>query len=147
MAPPVQETYFGRMERKLAYLEMVQAVITRMATNSFHVKGWSVTLVTALFALAAVDNINELFVYLAYFPAVMFWMLDAYFLRQERLFRRLYDDVRGRDDAQIDFSMNTEGFEKDVDGVWKVAWSFTLRLFHGTLIGAVVLVTVLMTRF
>ena len=135
------------MERKLAHLEMVQAVITRMATNSFHVKGWSVTLVTALFALAAVDDINESFVYLAYFPAVMFWMLDAYFLRQERLLRKLYDDVRGRDDSKIDFSMNTASFEKDVDGVWRVAWSLTLRLFHGTLIGAVVLVTVLMIRF
>ena len=82
------------MDRKLAHLEMIQAVVTRMASNSFHVKGWSVTLVVALFALAAVDDVNELFVYLAYFPTLMFWALDAYFLREERLFRKLYDHVR-----------------------------------------------------
>lgn len=135
------------MERRLAYLEMVQAVIARMATNSFRTKGWSVTLVTALFALAAVDDMNEFFVYVAYFPAVMFWVLDAYFLRQERLFRKLYDDVRAADESEIGFSMSTERFEKDVHGVWKVAWSFTLRLFHGALISAIVLVTALMIRF
>lgn len=93
------------------------------------------------------DDLNESFVYLAYFPAAMFWGLDAYFLRQERLFRRLYDDVRATDESKIDFSMSTGRCEQDVDGVWKVAWSFTLRLFHGKLISAIVLVTVLMIRF
>ena len=33
------------MENKRAHLEMIQAVITRMAGNSFLIKGWSVTLV------------------------------------------------------------------------------------------------------
>ena len=60
---------------------MVQAVITRMAGNSFFIKGWSVTLVAALFALA-VANTSPSFVYLAYFPTFMFWALDAYFLRR-----------------------------------------------------------------
>ena len=81
------------MDRQLTHLQMIQAVITRMAGNSFLIKGWSVTLVAALFALAAADT-NEFFVYLAYFPAFMFWALDAYFLRQERLFRKVYDHVR-----------------------------------------------------
>ena len=40
------------MESKIAYLQMIQAVIARMAGNSFLIKGWSVTLVAALFALA-----------------------------------------------------------------------------------------------
>ena len=41
------------MEQKLAHLRMIQAVITRMAPNSFQTKGWSIILVAALFALAA----------------------------------------------------------------------------------------------
>ena len=82
---------------KLAHLQMIQAVVTRMAGNSFLIKGWSITLVAALFALAAA-NTNELFIYLAYFPTFMFWALDAYFLRQERLFRKLYDHVRTTED-------------------------------------------------
>lgn len=39
------------MEKKLTHLEMIQAVITRMAGNSFARKGWAVTLVAGLFAL------------------------------------------------------------------------------------------------
>ena len=139
--------YISNMKRKLAHLEMVQAIVTRMARNSFQIKGWSVTLVTALFALAAMDDINENFVYVSYFPAIMFWILDAYFLRQERLFRKLYDNVRTRDESQINFSMSTSAFQQEVDGVWKVAWSFTLRVFHLMLIGAIIVVMAIMIWF
>ena len=127
------------MENKRAHLEIIQAVITRMAGNSFLIKGWSVTLVAALFALAAA-NTNGLFVYLAYFPAFMFWALDAYFLRQERLFRKLYDHVRGVEEERVDFSMNTKPFETDMDGMVGVAWSYTLRLFHGTITATIIVV-------
>ena len=131
------------MESKIAHLEMVQAVITRMAGNSFLIKGWSVTLVAALFALAAAHT-NPLFVYLAYFPTFMFWALDAYFLRQERLFRKLYDYVRTSEQASVDFSMNTQPFAKNVDGTLSVAFSHTLRLFHGTITATIVVVMVVL---
>ena len=128
------------MDSKVAHLQMIQGVIARMASNSFLLKRWSVTLVAALFALAAA-NANVLFVYLACFPTFMFWALDAYFLRQERLFRRLYDEVRGTE--LVDFSMDTRPFEAEVAGILGGAWSVTLRLFHGTIFAMVVLVTVL----
>ena len=129
------------MERQVAHLQMVQAVITQMAGNSFLIKGWSVTLVAALFALSAAST-NEHFVLLAYFPAFMFWSLDAYFLRQERLFRILYDHVRGLEGAPEDFSMDTRPFEKEVDTTWSVAWSHTLRLFHGTITATITVVMI-----
>ena len=43
-------------ERKLAHLNMIQGVVTRMATNSFQMKGWVVLLVSGLFGLAAADT-------------------------------------------------------------------------------------------
>ncbi len=43
------------MENKIKHLEFIQIVITRMNVNSFFLRGWSVTLVAALFALAAKD--------------------------------------------------------------------------------------------
>jgi hypothetical protein len=55
------------MEKKLAHLNLIQAVITRMGSNSFLLKGWSVTLVAALFALAAKDTKPAL-VLIAYLP-------------------------------------------------------------------------------
>lgn len=131
------------MDTKIAHLQMIQAIITRMAGNSFFIKGWSVTIVAALFALAAAGT-NDLFVYLAYFPAFMFWSLDAYFLRQERLFRKLYDHVRVLDGVNVDFSMNTKPYDMEVDGLWEVGWSHTLRLFHGTLTGTIIVVMVVM---
>ena len=127
------------MESKIAHLQMIQAVITRLAGNSFMIKRWSVTVVAALFALGAVNS-NEFFVYLAYLPAFMFWALDAYYLRQERLFRKLYDHARGAQGVAVDFSMNTQPFEKHVDDTWGVAWSHALSLFHGTITSAIVVV-------
>ena len=81
------------MEKKLKHLELIQGVINRMAHCSFLLKGWSVILLSGLFALAAKET-NPLFVYLAYLPVIAFWVLDGYYLYQERLYRKLYGHVR-----------------------------------------------------
>ncbi len=125
------------------HLELIQGVINRMAANSFHLKGWSVVLVSALFALAGKEK-YVYFVYLAYVPAVVFWGLDGYFLRQERLFRKLYDAVRKQPGAESDFSMDTSECKKDVACWSAVCVSRTLAAFHGALLAAIVIVTVLM---
>ena len=94
------------MEEKIRYLEMIQGVISRMASNSFALKGWAVTLVSGIFALASKDA-NEAYFLVAYIPIIIFWGLDAYYLLQEKLFRTLYDYVRMLPNGEIDFSMNT----------------------------------------
>ena len=124
-------------------MELIQGVINRLSTNSFLLKGWSVVLVSALFALAAPDS-RAAFVYLAYIPAIVFWGLDGYFIWQERLYRALYDQVRTSDEAAIDFSMDTSAFEGDSGRTWGAAvLSRTLVPFHGVLILAVFVVMVL----
>jgi len=127
------------MDNKRAHLEMIQAIINRMSVNSFLLKGWSVVLISALFALAAGDS-QALFVYLAYFPAIAFWGLDAYFLRQERLFRRLYDRVRQFDEADVDFAMDTSPVDREVAPWFAVVFSKTLLIFHGAVVGTIVIV-------
>lgn len=127
------------MEKKLAHLNMIQAVITRMGSNSFLLKGWSVTLVAALFALAAKDTKPAL-VLIAYLPGLIFWALDGFFLWQETLFRRLYDRVRGLSEEEIDFSMSTVGFP-DPPRWLPRTFSKTLMLFHGSLIATIAVVT------
>lgn len=52
------------MDRKLKHLDFIQGVINRLSTNSFLLKGWSVVLVSALFALSA-NNSNVKFIFLA----------------------------------------------------------------------------------
>jgi hypothetical protein len=131
------------MEAKYKHLEMLQAIINRMARNSFMLKGWSITLVTALFALSAKDK-NRAYVIIAYFPALMFWVMDGYFLWQERLFRKLYDTNRIKAEESIDFSMDTSPCLTQV-GSWKnTCKSKTLKIFHGTIIVTITIVMIIM---
>ena len=131
------------MDKKPKHLELIQGVINRLSTNSFLLKGWSVVLVSALFALAAPES-RPAFVYLAYIPAIVFWGLDGYFLWQERLYRSLYDHVRTQDEADIDFSMDISSYKGDRGRTWgEAVLSRILVAFHGVLIFAVFVVMVL----
>ena len=93
------------MEKKLKHLEMIQAVITRMGNNSFALKGWAVTLVAGLFALASNDT-SKWYYLVTYIPILVFWYLDSFYLMQERLYRNLYEKIRKLPADDIDFSMN-----------------------------------------
>ena len=61
-------------------LELIQSVIDRMGRNSFAYKGWAVTLVSAIFALAAKEG-NPQYLLIALLPSFAFWGLDGYYLR------------------------------------------------------------------
>lgn len=94
------------MEKKIKHMEIIQGVINRMAFNSFALKGWIVTLVAGIFALATKD-VDTRYFFVVYIPIITFWGLDAYYLLQERLYRALYDKVRNMGEDDVDFSMNT----------------------------------------
>lgn len=127
------------MESKIKHLEFIQGVVNRLSTNSFLLKGWSVVLVSALFALSASDS-NPAFIFLAYFPAIVFWGLDGYFLWQEKLYRALYDRVRAMEDNAIDFSMDVSVVKDSVVNWATVAFSSTILAFHGVLVIAIIVV-------
>ena len=114
------------MEARLKHLEFIQGVIDRLAGNSFRLKGWAVVLVSALLVLLAREGRVELS-WVGLVPVLVFWGLDGYFLRQERLFRDLYDHVRALDDADIDFSMETGAFRRTWLGT---VFSRTLSAFY-----------------
>lgn len=133
-------------ENRRSHLTHIQATIIRMAANSFLIKGWSVTLVAALFALASVDSRQELG-WLALLPAVTFWILDGYYLRQERLYRKLWDSIRAAPLGTLSedmFSMNTKRFESQVDSRFAIMRSFTLLFFHGAIFTAVIIGSVVL---
>lgn len=126
-------------EVKLKHLEFIQNVITRMNHCSFLIKGWSITLVSALFAFAAKD-VDSRFVLVAYFPAFVFWVLDGFFLDQERRYRELYNLVI-QDSPEVDsLEMNTTKI-KSIKGSWLGAiFSNTLLIFHGIVVLMILLV-------
>lgn len=132
------------MENKRKHLEMIQGVINRMAGNLFFLRGWTITLIAALFALF-VKEANHNYIFVVYFPVLIFWILDGYFLSQERLFRALYDHVRKLDEKQIDFSMNTNEFKKNDRNCWTNSmFSSTLLCFYMPLVAIMLLLTYLL---
>ena len=96
------------MESQLKHLEFIQGVINRIGSNSFRLKGWIIVLVSALLVLVVREDKSEL-AFIGLFPVVVFWGLDAYYLRQERLYIALYNHVRRLDPDEIDFSISIFG--------------------------------------
>ncbi len=132
-------------EASLKYLEFVQAIITRMARNSFFLKGWAVTLVAAIFALT-VNNPSSYFLAVAIFPTLAFWGLDAYYLRQERLFRKLFEKVAADPESVPPFSMNTSAYQNDVQSWLRIMFSVSVVPFYGA-VSAVVLLVIVILQF
>ena len=120
-------------EKKIKHLELIQSIINRMSNNSFLIKGWCVTLVAAILALANKD-INRGFVMIVFLPILLFWLLDGYFLNQEKRFRNLYNKVRLKEENEIDFSMNTE--KNSFNKFSRAVFSATLIPFYGFMIVA-----------
>jgi hypothetical protein len=133
-------------EVRTTHLGLIQAVIARMAQNSFLLKGWAVTLVAALFALAAADT-REQIALLGLLPALVFWGLDAYYLRQERLFCALYDFVRSSPEGSLRdrvLSMDTRPCGGQVKSWFATLVSPTVAFFHGAVVAAVAITTVVL---
>ncbi len=126
------------MTNKLEYeaiflkeVEIIQDIIKRMAHNSFLIKGWTITLVVASLLLKT----NDLMVLISFIPLIVFWILDAFFLKQERLYRKLYEWVitnRPKSTEKI-LDMNTDRFKDSVDSIPKTMISQTLLLFYGSI--------------
>jgi len=125
---------------RIEHLKMIQGAIARMAQNSFLLKGWSVTLVTALVAVA-LSVTGKRYAVLAIYPALAFWGLDAFYLRQERLFRRLHDAVLAAPERRPPiFSLDTEPVAATVPSWWSTLISRTVLPVHGSILLVIVLV-------
>ena len=90
-------------DSRIKHLEMIQNIISRMASNSFMLKGWAVTLVSGIFFLSAKDS-NTLLYLVAFIPILLFWFLDSYYLQMERKYRSLYSEVIEKVD-ETDFNL------------------------------------------
>ena len=92
-------------EKVIRHLEIIQGVINRLGHDSFLIKGWSTAILAAGVIFIARNEIqNEYFLLLFLFIVIGFWILDGYFLQQERLFREIYNDIRTKETT--DFAMD-----------------------------------------
>jgi len=123
-------------------LEHIQNIIDRQASNSFKIKGWTVTLVV----VALLFRTNNFQLFAAFIPLIGFWYLDAYYLRQERKFRELFDWVRlNREDTDDHlFDMDPSRFEDEVDGTTQLMTTRSMFTFYGTISGLLIIYTVIL---
>ena len=96
----------------IKHLEIIQSVISRLAKNAFMFNGWSMTLVVATIVLMVKSDLkNPLIILTVLVPIFGFWFLGGYFVRQERLFRRLYEETSSL--SETNFSMDTGRFRQE----------------------------------
>lgn len=129
-------------EFMLKEIEIIQDIIRRMGFNSFMIKGWAITLVVVTLLLRG----TEYQVWIAFIPLLVFWFLDAYFLWQERMYRKLYEWVinnRLKTEEYL-FDMNAYRFEGEVQSRFRIMFSITLGWFYGSIAILIVMYSILL---
>lgn len=119
---------------RIAHLTLLQGVVTRMGANSFTLKALAATFGSAGIAImATMQNPSPCYPVAAVIPIVIFWLMDAQYLRLERGYRHLFDRVRRGEEIEP-YSLDAEPFMGEVVPVlrmaitWSVAW-FYLAIF------------------
>ncbi|MCY4402885.1 MAG: hypothetical protein OXD54_09945 [Candidatus Poribacteria bacterium] len=134
-------------EKVIAHLQMIQANINRHGLYSFLVKGLSVVFVIStevllFYFLTIISTIGFIFIIVSTVQILLiigFWMIDAYFLQQERLFCHHYDAIRQQNDTDLNMYV---GIHKDKPkSSWNsVIFSFTFTIFYSIEIVLVLLI-------
>lgn len=121
---------------KVTYLGFIQNAIARMSTYSAIFKGFAATL-TATVSSLSFKGIGMYVMLLSYLPLLFFVLLDAYYLKNERIYRFLYDKVRLNDSREVDFnmdiakiSMSRDDIKKYGMDIWHCLTSQSVYLFY-----------------
>lgn len=115
---------------------MIDIVVVRMTWGSRLVKLWSALLATALMVVATEPGLAR-FAWLALFMAIAFWVLDAHYLRQRRLFVATRRRVEEMPEAQVDYSMDTTVVDDEESAWGSVLLSPPAWMFHVGVIGGI----------
>ena len=132
---------------KKAYLQMLQEPICRMSTISAIFKGFAATIVAGISAISY-SSTNVWVLALSFLPVLAFAVLDIYYLKLERKFRFLFDQVR-LDKQEVDFSMKLTNDPLDIISAkartWDCIKSPSIYLFYPLMITVLVVVIILKT--
>lgn len=131
---------------KIAHLTMLQGVITRMGANSFTLKALSASFGSAGIAImATVDKPSPYYAVAALIPIVMFWLMDAQYLRYERGYRKLFEKVRRGEEVDT-YSLDASPFLSDIEHVVRLALSWSVSMFYIAILVAFAIVALLISR-
>ena len=95
-------------------IEMIQSCISRMASNSFAMKGWHIGIISALIVFFfSKDTINyhALFIVIAA-VTLIFWYLDSYYLMLERKYSdKFFLDLNSDNSEMWDADQNSKVYK------------------------------------
>jgi hypothetical protein len=128
---------------KSAHLATLRAITARMKLGCVVVRIWSVAIVLALSAVAANPE-HARFASLAVFMVVAFWMLDAHYLRQARLFRKSHDLLKGLPESEIDYSFDTTRVDGEAEAFRSVFFEPLLLSIYAGLVATIAAVRVVL---
>lgn len=74
-------------------IDLIQSCISRMAQNSFLLKGWLVSIAAVVIALLPQTFYIEKLCSIIIMLILCFWYLDGFILKLEKLYRRKYEWV------------------------------------------------------
>lgn len=92
-ALPAEESTVTPEDRR-QHLTFIQAIVTRMSQASSSAKTWLLAVLTLTYGFA-LNRDSAVGAALGVVTVLVFGLLDANYLKQERAFRRLYDKVAG----------------------------------------------------
>jgi hypothetical protein len=121
----------GEREDRRKHLDLIAAVVGRMATASAQAKGWSITLAGAAFGVAVIRD-NWVLIVLGIIGLMAFAKIDAHYLDVEKDFRDLHDAVV--DNTVTPFAMDPRGVSTRTKNESYKSWS--IKWFYGPLIAA-----------
>lgn len=152
------DDYDSFPDKQIKHLEMIQAVVARLGSNGFLIKGWAVT-VAGIFLGFAVNREKWGLALAGAAPTVLFWLLDASFLRNERLFRDLFDRVRKGEEnpfymgatapqyvERIKSEVKSGARADNIGSRWRTLWREALVLFYGSILIACVATAYIICR-
>lgn len=125
------------MDYKVKHLEMIQAVITRLAGNSFQTKQWALALLGVIWGITLKKESTEPVAecYLTCLLILMFWTLSSYYLQQERIFRKMYERaVKDSTNENRCFALTPTPKDKSqVSCLFSIMFSITQSIMFGIL--------------
>lgn len=115
---------------RIAHLTMLQGVMVRMGSNSFTLKALSATFGSAAIAvMATAQEPSNFYFVAALIPILIFWLMDAQYLRYERSYRKLFERVRRGEEVEA-YDLNAEPFMSETGHVFKLAATWSVAWFY-----------------
>lgn len=121
------------------YINNLQGVINRMASNSSSAKTWCITLVSAVIVFSS-ENSKPDAIWIAIIPVSLFLFLDAYYLALERFFRKVFNDFINKlhsnkvEQKDLFLFSPTSPVESISKSTIKALTSFSIWPFYGFII-------------